>query len=73
MAIDIRARVLDGVSFNEKEMHYILSMDVYDSQSLEPDLLVGLLGYDKKRNGALCLVLRPINHDKFERVGRIRS
>jgi hypothetical protein len=73
--ICIRARVLDGVSFIEKVngRYYSLDMDVYDSESLEGDLLVALLGFGRQMDSALCLILRATDDNRFERVGRLRT
>lgn len=73
--IHVRARVLDGASFTEKlkDRYYYLDMDVNDSKALANDLFVALLGYGKKMDWDLSLVLRTINNGRFERVGRLRS
>ena len=73
--IYMRARVLEGISFIEKsrgQMH-LIAIDLDDSKILPSDSLLALLGYQKKRLSALCLILRVIKHGISERIGILRT
>ena len=70
----VNARVLDASTFIDKAgaKLYFVDMDLSDDKTLANDTFVALLGYQTKRRSALCLVLRSVKDEAFERVGSLR-
>jgi hypothetical protein len=74
--VDIRvnARVIEAFTFIERARTrlYFVYMDLDESKTLANDTIVALLGYEKNRRSALCLILRSVKRETFERVGFLR-
>jgi hypothetical protein len=69
--IYIKARILEASTFIERAgaRPYFVHMDLTEGRTLANDTILALLGYEKKRRSALCLILHCVKYDTFERVG----